>query len=75
MDCFDHKSSTVDDLQFIKNNPVSLLMSYNVLNRTTFLYELIKAKKAKVIKQLLKTLEMIPSSEVPFMFPEVYVNG
>lgn len=50
-------------------------MSYNVLNRSTFLYELIKAKKVKVIKQLLKTLEMIPSSEVPFMFPEVYVNG
>ena len=53
LDCFDHESSTIEDLRFIQNNSLTLLMSYNVLNRTTFLYQLVKAKKVKVIIHLL----------------------
>lgn len=61
LDCFDYDSSTVDDIDFIQNNSLPLLMSYNILNRTTFLYQLVKAKKNKVIIHLLKALELVPA--------------
>ena len=56
------ESNTIDDLQFIQNNPVSLLMSYNILNRTTFLYQLVKAYKSNVINHLLSALELLPAN-------------
>ena len=62
LDESDTDSSTINDLQFIQNNPVSLLMSYNILNRTTFLYQLVKAKKSNVINHLLSALELLPAN-------------
>lgn len=75
LDQSDTDSSTINDLHFIQNNPVSLLMSYNILNRTTFLYQLVKAKKSNVINHLLSALELLPANQLPFLFPEIYLNG
>ena len=47
-------------------------MSYNVLQRTTFLYELVKNNKVPVILELLNTLEMNAKKDCPFLFPEVF---
>lgn len=75
LDCFDPKSSSKDDIAAIKGLPISQTLSFNLITRSNFLYDIMRHKKTVVIDALLTVLDLLPPREVPFLFPEVCVEG
>lgn len=59
----------------IQKLPISQILSFNLITRSTFLYEIMRRKKTAVIDALLTVLEFLPPKEVPYLFPEVCVEG
>ena len=55
--------------------PIQEVLSYNILKRTYFLYEIVKDKKVTVIDEVLNILDFLPVKDIPFLFPEVCVEG
>lgn len=53
--------------KFINENPISEVLSYNVINRRHFLTEAFKHKD--LLQALLSRLEMLPKNEIPYLFP------
>lgn len=61
--------------KFIQEHGIEVLLSYNIIRRTTFLYELVKLQKKQAILEFIEQLEMSSKREQPFLFPEVFNGG
>jgi hypothetical protein len=75
LDCIDPNSSSKEDIEYITKERIAHVLSYSIIKRSTFFYEIVKNKKMAVIDALLNILDFLSPKDVPFMFPEVLVDG
>lgn len=69
-------NSVAEEIRYIQNHGPDILLSYNIIKRTTFLYELVRLGKRLVVMEFLDTLEVSSKKDCgPFLFPEVFHDG
>lgn len=67
-----------DDFKnYIENTSIEDLLSYNVINRSNFLLNLIKeeGKKDNIIDVLFTKIESLNPDEIPFLLPGEYIGN
>lgn len=74
LDCKDPRPNGAE-ITYIQNHGLEILLSYNIVQRTTFLYQLVYYKKRAAVLEFLNQLEMSSKREYPFLFPEVFCDG
>jgi|LauGreDrversion4_2_1035121.scaffolds.fasta_scaffold78971_2 hypothetical protein len=68
--------SVADEINYIQNHGPDILLSYNIIKRTTFLYELVRQGKRLVVLEFLDNIELSSKKDcAPFLFPEVFFDG
>lgn len=76
LDCKDSKPESMGtEIKYIQNHSLETLLSYNIVQGTTFLYQLVKYKKRPAVLEFLNQIEMSSKRERPLLFPEVIADA